>query len=397
MMTLNECKKNAVDCIDEQEMQEKLQYNRPLRIKLGADPTSPDLHIGHAVVLEKLRQFQEHGHTVIFVIGDFTAMIGDPSGRNKVRKPLTMEEIQQNAQTYVKQVSKILDVKKAEIRYNSEWLSKISMEELIRLLAQFTLSQILERDDFHKRFNGEIPIFFHEFMYPFMQAYDSVAIRADVELGGSDQTFNLLLGRDVQEFYHQPRQCILTMPLLVGLDGQAKMSKSLNNYVGIIEDPIMMYGKLMSIPDPLIADYYQLVLGYSGQDLESVKIALQSENPMDWKMRLAREITLKYHDQKQAQIAEEHFVHVHRKHDIPQEIPAFIIPQPKEVKVVDFLFEAKLVASKNDGRRLIEQNGLEINGDKITDIQAMVILQDNMIWKAGKRKFLKILLAGGTE
>jgi len=397
MMTLEECKKNAVDCIDEQEMQKKLQMKRSLRIKLGMDPTSPDLHLGHAVVLEKLRQFQDHGHTVIFVIGDFTAMIGDPSGRNKVRKPLTMAEIQQNAQTYVSQVSKILDVKKAEIRYNSEWLSKISMEELIRLLAQFTLSQILERDDFHKRFNGEIPIFFHEFMYPFMQSYDSVAIQADVELGGSDQTFNLLLGRDVQEFYHQPRQCILTMPLLVGLDGQAKMSKSLGNYVGITEDPITMYGKLMSIPDALIVNYYQLVLGYSGQELETVSHSLQTENPMDWKMRLAKEVTKKYHQAESAQAAEDHFIQIHRKHDIPDELPEYCIAQPIEVKIVDFLLETNLVASKNDGRRLIEQNGLEINGEKITDIKATVLLQQNMVWKAGKRKFLKIVLSGSAE
>lgn len=389
-MRLEVVKKNTVDCIDEKEMFAKLQYNRPLRIKLGMDPTSPDLHLGHAVVLEKLRQFQENGHTVIFVIGDFTAMIGDPSGRNKVRKALSIEEIKQNAQTYVSQVSKILDVAKAEIRYNSEWLSKISMEELIRFMAHFTLSQILERDDFHKRFTQEVPIFFHEFMYPLMQAYDSVAIHADVELGGTDQTFNLLLGRELQEFYHQPRQCILTMPLLVGLDGQAKMSKSLGNYVGIMEDNITMYGKLMSIPDQLIADYFQLVLGYSGETLLSVRNALQHENPMDWKMKLAKETTTKYHDPEQAEQAEAHFISVHRKHDLPEEIPEYLILSSVEVKAVDFLLESKLVASKNDGRRLMEQNGLEIDGSKLTDIKATVRLENGMVWKAGKRKFLRI-------
>lgn len=393
-MKLEEVMKNAVDCIDQKEMQEELQGNRPLRIKLGMDPTSPDLHLGHAVVLEKLRQFQENGHIILFVIGDFTAMIGDPSGRNKVRKALSIEEIRQNAQTYVSQVSKILDVSKAEIRYNSEWLSKITMEEMIRFMSHFTLSQILERDDFHKRFTQEIPIFFHEFMYPFMQAYDSVAIHADVELGGTDQTFNLLLGRELQDFYHQPKQCILTMPLLVGLDGQAKMSKSLGNYVGIMEDHITMYGKMMSIPDHLIADYFQLVLGYAGEALTNVKSALQRENPMDWKMRLARETTEKYHNQMLSNAAETHFVNVHRKHDLPEEMPVFESNSAREVKVVDFLLESGLVNSKNDGRRLIEQNGLEINGHKITDIKASVMLGEGMIWKAGKRKFLKISVQG---
>ena len=298
---LDKIKKNTVDFVTEEELLKKLSSKKSLKIKLGADPTAPDLHLGHAVVLEKLKDFQDLGHEIIFVIGDFTALIGDPSGRSKVRKALSKAEIEQNAKTYVSQVSKILDVSKIQIRYNSEWLSKIDLSELIKIMSNFTIARIIERDDFSKRYKQNTPIYMHEFLYPLLQAYDSVAIGADVELGGTDQKFNLLLGREMQTLFSQEEQVIITLPLLVGTDGSLKMSKSYGNYIGITEDPITMYGKVMSIPDNLILDYFKLVLCYDDNKLSVISESLKIENPMKLKMKLAKEIVTKYHSEEDSQ------------------------------------------------------------------------------------------------
>lgn len=383
-------KNNVVDLITEEELVEKARQKRPLRIKLGADPTSPDLHLGHAVVLHKMREFQEMGHHVIFVIGDFTAMIGDPSGRNKVRKPMTVEQVKENSQTYVDQVSKILDISKAEIRYNSEWLSKIDMYDLIKMMSQFTLSQILERDDFTKRFTNQIPIFMHEFLYPIMQGYDSVAIEADLEMGGTDQKFNFLLARELQIYFHQKPQAILTMPLLVGTDGTAKMSKSLGNYIGLTDDPVNMFGKIMSIPDTLIPTYYQLALNYTSFQQAEINAKMESTNPMNLKMRLAYLITKKYHTEIDAEKAQESFISIHRKHEIPLEIPTFTIQAVKTIRLTDFMVEAKLASSKTEAKRLIQQGGVEINNKKILDPFYEFELINDLVVKSGKRSFIKI-------
>jgi tyrosyl-tRNA synthetase len=382
--------KNVIDLITQEELKEKAKQGRPLRIKLGADPTSPDLHLGHAVVLHKMREFQEMGHHVIFVIGDFTAMIGDPSGRNKVRKPMTQEQIKTNSKTYVDQVSKILDITKAEIRYNSEWLSKINMYDLIKMMSQFTLSQILERDDFTKRYTNQIPIFMHEFLYPIMQGYDSVAIEADLEMGGTDQKFNFLLARELQLYFNQLPQAILTMPLLVGTDGVQKMSKSLENYIGLTDDPINMFGKVMSIPDSLIVNYFQLTLNYNDSQIKEIKQALENENPMVYKMKLAKLITEKYHSEEKAEKACENFISIHRNHETPKDLPIYPLLEPRNCKLIDFLIDAKLVISKGDARRLIQQGGVEVNGVKKTDPFSEILLENDLIIKSGKRNFIQI-------
>jgi tyrosyl-tRNA synthetase len=390
MKSLTKLKKNVVDFLTEDELLKKLKSKNYLKVKLGADPTAPDLHLGHAVVLEKLREFQEAGHEIIFVIGDFTALIGDPSGRSKVRKALSKNEIEKNAITYVKQVSKILDVSKAQIRYNSEWLSKIDLSELIRIMSHFTLAQILEREDFSKRFKSNTPLFMHEFLYPLLQAYDSVAIKADVELGGTDQKFNLLLGREMQELFAQEQQVVITMPLLVGTDGVMKMSKSYGNYIGITEDAETMYGKVMSIPDNLIIEYYKLVLGYTKKELSEIEEGLNYENPMKFKLKLAYEIVKKYNSASEAEKAQELFTKVHRRHELPDEIGEYIYNGQNELKAFEFITNIGLSPSKSEAKRLISQGALEINKEKITDPFATVKVKDNMIIQIGRKKFVRI-------
>lgn len=388
---IDKLKKNTVDFINEEELLNKLSSKKSLKIKLGADPTAPDLHLGHAVVLEKLREFQDLGHEIIFVIGDFTALIGDPSGRSKVRKALSKDEIEQNAKTYVSQVSKILDISKIQIRYNSEWLSKINLSDLIKIMSHFTIARIIERDDFSKRFKQNTPIFMHEFLYPILQAYDSVAIKADVELGGTDQKFNLLLGREMQTIFGQEEQVIITLPLLVGTDGSLKMSKSYGNYIGITEDPITMYGKIMSIPDNVIPDYLKLVLGYDDNKLSEISESLKIENPMKFKMKLAKEIVSKYHSEEDSQKAEEMFNKVHREHSLPTELEEYIYKEgPLQVKAFEFINSLNLSPSKSEAKRIILQGGLEVNGENITDPFFTLNLEDNMIIKVGKKKFVKI-------
>ena len=387
---LDKIKKNTVDFVSEEELLKKLSSKKSLKIKLGADPTAPDLHLGHAVVLEKLKDFQDLGHEIIFVIGDFTALIGDPSGRSKVRKALSKEEIEQNAKTYVSQVSKILDVSKIQIRYNSEWLSKIDLSELIKIMSNFTIARIIERDDFSKRYKQNTPIYMHEFLYPLLQAYDSVAIGADVELGGTDQKFNLLLGREMQTLFSQEEQVIITLPLLVGTDGSLKMSKSYGNYIGITEDPITMYGKVMSIPDNLILDYFKLVLCYDDNKLSIISESLAIENPMKLKMKLAKEIVTKYHSEKDSQKAEEMFTKIHREHSLPTELEEYIYKGPLQIKAFELINVLNLSPSKSEAKRMILQGGLEVNGEKITDPFFTLNVKNDMIIKLGKRKFVKI-------
>jgi len=387
---LDKIKKNTVDFVTEEELLKKLSSKKSLKIKLGADPTAPDLHLGHAVVLEKLKDFQDLGHEIIFVIGDFTALIGDPSGRSKVRKALSKEEIEQNAKTYVSQVSKILDVSKIQIRYNSEWLSKIDLSELIKIMSNFTIARIIERDDFSKRYKQNTPIYMHEFLYPLLQAYDSVAIGADVELGGTDQKFNLLLGREMQTLFSQEEQVIITLPLLVGTDGSLKMSKSYGNYIGITEDPITMYGKVMSIPDNLILDYFKLVLCYDDNKLSIISESLAIENPMKLKMKLAKEIVTKYHSEKDSQKAEEMFTKIHREHSLPTELEEYIYKGPLQIKAFELINVLNLSPSKSEAKRMILQGGLEVNGEKITDPFFTLNVKNDMIIKLGKRKFVKI-------
>lgn len=387
---LDKIKKNTVDFVSEEELLKKLSSKKSLKIKLGADPTAPDLHLGHAVVLEKLKDFQDLGHEIIFVIGDFTALIGDPSGRSKVRKALSKAEIEQNAKTYVSQVSKILDVSKIQIRYNSEWLSKIDLSELIKIMSNFTIARIIERDDFSKRYKQNTPIYMHEFLYPLLQAYDSVAIGADVELGGTDQKFNLLLGREMQTLFSQEEQVIITLPLLVGTDGSLKMSKSYGNYIGITEDPITMYGKVMSIPDNLILDYFKLVLCYDDNKLSVISESLKIENPMKLKMKLAKEIVTKYHSEKDSQKAEEMFTKVHREHSLPTELEEYIYKGPLQIKAFELINVLNLSPSKSEAKRMILQGGLEVNGEKITDPFFTLNVKNDMIIKLGKRKFVKI-------
>jgi len=387
---LDKIKKNTVDFVSEEELLKKLSSKKSLKIKLGADPTAPDLHLGHAVVLEKLKDFQDLGHEIIFVIGDFTALIGDPSGRSKVRKALSKEEIEQNAKTYVSQVSKILDVSKIQIRYNSEWLSKIDLSELIKIMSNFTIARIIERDDFSKRYKQNTPIYMHEFLYPLLQAYDSVAIGADVELGGTDQKFNLLLGREMQTLFSQEEQVIITLPLLVGTDGSLKMSKSYGNYIGITEDPITMYGKVMSIPDNLILDYFKLVLCYDENKLSVISESLKIENPMKLKMKLAKEIVTKYHSEKDSQKAEEMFTKIHREHSLPTELEEYIYKGPLQIKAFELINVLNLSPSKSEAKRMILQGGLEVNGEKITDPFFTLNVKNDMIIKLGKRKFVKI-------
>jgi tyrosyl-tRNA synthetase len=383
-------RRNVIDLISEEELKKKINTGKKLNIKLGADPTAPDLHFGHAVVLEKLKQFQDLGHQIIFVIGDFTALIGDPSGRSKVRKQIGEKEIKENAQTYVNQVSKILDINKAQIRYNSEWLSKIDTKELLRILSNFTLARILERDDFIKRYKANIALFMHEFMYPIMQAYDSVAINADVELGGTDQKFNLLLGRDMQILFNQVPQIVMTMPLLIGTDGTVKMSKSIGNYIGITEEPNTIYGKIMSIPDNLIHDYYKLILNYDPLKLEEIKKKLLVENPMTYKMILARKVVEKYFNKNKSIEAENNFIKIHREHQTPEIVDTMFYNGMLRVKIVDLIFDLGLINSKSEIKRLVAQGGIYINEAKVTDCLDFIDVVDGMQIRIGKRKFSKI-------
>jgi tyrosyl-tRNA synthetase len=394
-MTIDEqiafLRKGSVDLIREEDLRKKLEHSaktgKPLRVKLGADPTAPDIHLGHTVVIRKLRAFQELGHTAIFLIGAFTGMIGDPSGKNSTRPPLSREEIDANAETYKTQIFKLLDPEKTEIRYNSEWMDKFNAADFVRLCSRFTVKQILERDDFEKRLREEKPISLHELLYPLVQGYDSVALDADVELGGTDQKFNLMVGRNLQREYSQEPQVILTMPLLEGLDGVNKMSKSLNNYIGIDEEPNDMFGKVMSISDDLMWRYYELLTDLTPADIEKMKTS--GENPRNLKIGLAKSIIRDFHTDEAADKAEENFINQFSKGNLPDEIEETSIAAAT-YKLVDLLITTNLVASKGEAKRLIEQGGVRINSEKATNANADIDLKDEILLQVGKRKYLKI-------
>lgn len=389
-------KRGTVEIIPEDELAKKIENsiknNKPLRIKLGCDPTRPDLHLGHSVVLRKLAQFQSLGHQAVLIIGDFTGMIGDPTGRNVTRPPLTLEECRINAKTYIEQASKILDIEKTEIVYNSDWLGNMKFEDVIKLAAKYTVARMLERDDFNNRFKSGIPISMHEILYPLAQGMDSVQIKSDVELGGTDQKFNLLVGRDLQREYGMEPQVILTMPLLVGTDGKEKMSKSYGNYIGLSDIPFDIYGKTLSIPDELIYTYFELTTDVSKQELEDIKKYLddKNNNPRDLKRKLARTLVAMYYDEKAALEAEQNFDKIFIKKDIPDDIPEYKIDF-NEINIVDLLIKVNFATSKSEARRLLEQGGVSIDGNKITDFTTTLTLQNNQVLKVGKRKFIKFI------
>ncbi len=394
-MTIDEqiayLKKGTVELIREEDLRKKLERSaktgKPLRIKLGADPTAPDIHIGHTVVIRKLRAFQDLGHTVIFLIGDFTGLIGDPSGKNSTRPPLTREEINANAETYKTQIFKLLDPEKTEIRFNSEWCDSLGSVGFIKLASRITVKQILERDDFEKRLREEKPIALHELLYPLVQGYDSVALEADVELGGTDQKFNLLVGRNLQREYGQEPQVIMTTPLLEGLDGVNKMSKSLNNYIGINEHPNEMFGKVMSISDGLMWRYYELMTDLTPTEIEKMKAS--DENPRNLKVNLAKLIVKDFHSIDDANKAEENFINQFSKGNLPDEIEEKSI-LAGTYKLIELLLNTNLVASKGEAKRLIEQGGVKLNGEKATNSGAEIDLKGEILLQVGKRKFLKI-------
>ena len=394
-MTIDEqiafLKKGAVDVIREEDLKTKLERSaktgKPLKIKFGADPTAPDIHLGHTVPIRKLKAFQDLGHTAIFLIGDFTGMIGDPSGKNTTRPPLTREEINANAETYKKQIFKLLDPEKTEIRFNSEWFDEQGSAGFIKLASHTTVKQILERDDFEKRMLEERPIALHELLYPLVQGYDSVALEADVELGGTDQKFNLLMGRNLQREYEQEPQVIITTPLLKGLDGVQKMSKSLNNYIGIDEPAFEMFGKVMSISDELMWEYYELLTDVSPGEIDRMKLG--EENPRNLKVNLAKSIIKDFHSQDAADEAEDQFIKQFVKKDVPDEIEEQTIAAGN-YKLTDLLTQTNLAASKGEARRLIEQGGVKLNGEKVSGANHEIKLSEEILLQVGKRKFLKI-------
>ncbi len=386
-------RRGVVDLITEGELADKLRRKKRLRIKLGVDPTTPDLHLGHTVVMQKLRQFQDLGHQVIFLIGDFTAQIGDPSGRNVGRPPLTPAEIAINLKTYISQATKILDPKKVELRYNSEWLGKMTFADVVGLATHYTLARMMEREDFKKRFQAGDPLSMHELLYPLMQGYDSVVLEADVELGGTDQIFNLLVGRELQRAYNQEPQVVLTMPLLVGTDGVQKMSKSYGNYIGISEPANEIFGKVMSISDDLMWMYYELLSRKSMDEISKLKedVAIGKVHPKSAKERLAEELVARFHSDSDANKAKEHFDNVFTKRNLPQEIEEKRIDTNLgQISLVQALSMAEIAASKSEIKRVIQQGGLVVNGEKVTDIDARISTAETYDVKFGKRKFVKL-------
>ncbi|MFA0421807.1 tyrosine--tRNA ligase, partial [Vibrio sp. 10N.222.54.A1] len=383
-------KRGVEELIPEDELIAKLKEGRPLRIKLGADPTAPDIHLGHTVIFNKLRAFQELGHEVTFLIGDFTAMVGDPSGKNSTRPPLSREDVLKNAETYKEQVFKILDPAKTQIRFNSEWLSELGAEGMIRLASNQTVARMLERDDFKKRYAGGQPIAIHEFMYPLLQGHDSVALESDVELGGTDQKFNLLMGRELQKAAGQKPQAVLMMPLLVGLDGVKKMSKSAHNYIGISEAPSEMFGKIMSISDDLMWSYYELLSFRPLEEVAELKAGVDAgKNPRDVKVLLAKEIIARFHSEADAEAAEQEFVNRFAKNQVPDEMPEFEFEAG--LPIANVLKEAGLVNSTSDAMRMIKQGAAKLEGEKIEDSK-FVPEAGTAVYQVGKRKFARITI-----
>ncbi len=386
--------RGADEILVEKELVAKLKKDRPLRIKAGFDPTAPDLHLGHTVLINKLRQFQDLGHEVLFLIGDFTGMIGDPTGKSATRPPLTQQDVEQNAETYQQQIFKILDKEKTKVVFNSQWMSKMSSVDMIKLAASSTVARMLERDDFSKRYKGGQSIAIHEFLYPLIQGYDSVAMQADVELGGTDQKFNLLMGRQLQEQHGQKPQCVLTMPILEGLDGVQKMSKSLSNYIGIADAPKDMFGKIMSISDDLMWRYFELLSFRPMSEIGEFKNEVQQgKNPRDIKFLLAEEIIARFHNEEEATAAREGFIAQFAKNRVPDDIPELSFEAPAEgYAIANLLKDAGLCSSTSDAMRMIQQGAAKIDGEKVADKTVKIQKGTVAIFQVGKRKFAKVTI-----
>jgi len=378
----------------EEALLKKLEKNKPLRIKAGFDPTAPDLHLGHTVLINKLRQFQDLGHEVLFLIGDFTGMIGDPTGKNITRKPLTRDEVLDNARTYEQQIFKILDPEKTLVVFNSSWMNEMNAADLIQLAAKHTVARMLERDDFNKRYKGGQPIAIHEFLYPLVQGYDSVALKADVELGGTDQKFNLLVGRQLQEVYGQEPQVVITLPILEGLDGVQKMSKSLNNYIGIADSPDDMFGKIMSISDELMWRYLELLSFCSMDEINGWRREVnEGTNPRDIKVRLAEELVERFHDREAAQKANENFVARFRKGAMPDDMPEIEVASSQgQLPIPNLLKEARLVKSTSEAQRMIKQGAVRIDGERIEDAGLVCQAGSTHVYQVGKRRFARVAI-----
>ncbi|MDD5092855.1 MAG: tyrosine--tRNA ligase [Dehalococcoidia bacterium] len=385
-------KRGVSEIIVEEELRRMLETGKPLRLKEGFDPSRPDIHLGHVVGLRKLRQFQELGHQVVLIVGDWTAQIGDPSGQSQTRNMLTAEEVRANAETYMQQFFKVVDREKTEVRWQSEWFGNFNLADVIRLTSKFTVAQIMAREDFASRQAAGKPIGITELLYPLLQAYDSVMIKADVEFGGTDQKFNCLMGRELQQMVGQRPQQVFFMPLLVGTDGKMKMSKSLGNYIAVTDPPNEMYGKVMSLPDNLLLDYFELITDVPDEEIAEFKQQLSSNaiNPMVLKKRLAREIIAQFHDSKAAQDADVHFSSVFQKGDIPNDIPEFVLDtHEKAADITEILVKADLVKSRGEARRLLAQDAIQVDGEKVT--APLITLKDGSIIKVGKRRWLKIV------
>jgi len=391
-LALTQIKQGADEILIETELQTKLASGKPLRIKAGFDPTAPDLHLGHTVLLNKLRQFQQLGHTILFLIGDFTGMIGDPTGKNVTRQPLTRQQVAENAQTYQEQIFKILDPETTQICFNSEWMNPMSAAELIQLAAKHTVARMLERDDFHKRYHNGQAIAIHEFLYPLIQGYDSVVLRADVELGGTDQKFNLLMGRELQKHYGQTPQVILTMPILEGLDGVQKMSKSLGNFISIHEPPTEMFGKLMSISDSLMWRYIELLSFRTPEHIQHWRDSVTAgTNPRDIKVAFAQEIVERFHNQAAAVSAYEQFVARFKQGEIPADLPEVTVTVDKiHIPIANLLKEAGLMSSTSEAIRMINQGAVKIDGERIDDKSLQIAVESNHIYQVGKRRFARV-------
>ena len=391
---LNLIKRGIDELISEKELLAKLKLKNPLIVKAGFDPTAPDLHLGHTVLINKLRHFQQLGHQIIFLIGDFTGMIGDPSGKNKTRPALDESEIKENAKSYTKQVFKILDPKLTDVRFNSEWNSKLGAEGIIKLASQYNLARMLERDDFNKRYKSNQTIALHEFLYPLIQANDSIALKADIELGGTDQKFNLLVGRELQRSYGQEPQVVITVPILEGLDGKNKMSKSLDNYVGIDEAPNDMFGKIMSISDELMWRWFDLLSFKSTDEIEALKSdQVNGKNPRDIKVELAKELIARFHDDQSANLAESNFINQFQKKNIPDDIEevSFSLSE-SSIPLTNLLKDCGMTISTSEAVRMIKQGAVRIDEEKITDTKHIVSAGTSSIYQVGKRKFKKIIL-----
>jgi tyrosyl-tRNA synthetase len=383
--------RGVVDVIVKEDLEQKLKSGKKLKVKLGIDPSGADLHLGHMVVVKKLREFQAAGHHIQLLFGNFTGQIGDPSDKLNSRKQKTQAELEKNAEKYLQQVSKILDTKKIDVVWNADWLAKLSFEDVVRLASVFTVHQMLERDMYQERIKKSHPIFLHEFLYPLMQGYDSVALKSDLELGGTDQTFNLLAGRTIQKAYNQEPQNVLTVPLLIGTDGKDKMGKSLNNYIGVTESSKEMYGKTMSIPDHLIMDYFELATDLNMDEIEKIKkTMIEGENPRNLKMKLAKEIITLYHDKKSALEAEKEFVEIFSKKGLPDDIEVKKLKKAKW-NIVDLIGETGLSTSRNETKRLIQGGGIKIDGEKVKSQDEEIDISKEKLIQVGKRKFIKVV------